>query len=122
MGKLFLSFLNSDERQRLLTTGPLHTYTENTITDPMRLEEELARIRDTSVSTDNQEFLAGVVCVAVPIRSPNGTVVAGLAVSAPAARMSLNRGLQHVPLLRSAAKKIEATLADHKIGRSTPTQ
>jgi IclR family acetate operon transcriptional repressor len=122
MGKLFLSFLTFDQRQRLLTTSPLHTYTENTITDPMRLEEELARIRDTGVSTDNQEFLAGVVCVAVPIRSPNGSVVAGLAVSAPAARMSLNRGLQHVPLLRSAATKIEATLADHKIGRSTPTQ
>ena len=119
MGKLFLSFLTTEQRQRLLTSSPLHAYTENTITDPIRLEEEFARIRELSISTDNQEFLAGVICVAVPVRSPNGSVVAALAISAPAARMSLNRGLQHVPLLRNAAAKIEATLADQKLERTS---
>lgn len=119
MGKLFLSFLTPERSKRLLSTNPLHTYTENTITDPIRLEEEFARIRELGISTDNQEFLAGVVCVAVPVRS-NGTVVAALAISAPAARMSLNRGLQHVPLLRNAAAKIEATLADQKPQTASP--
>jgi DNA-binding IclR family transcriptional regulator len=118
MGKLFLSFLTPEQRRRLLTASPLHTYTENTITEPMRLEEELVRIRESGISTDNQEFLAGVVCVAVPVHSLNGRVVAGVAVSAPAARMSLDRGLQHVPLLRNAAMKIEATMADQKLERS----
>jgi DNA-binding IclR family transcriptional regulator len=118
MGKLFLSFLTPEQRRRLLTASPLHTYTENTITEPMRLEEELVRIRESGISTDNQEFLAGVVCVAVPVHSLNGRVVAGVAVSAPAARMSLDRGLQHVPLLRNAAMKIEATMADQKLKRS----
>jgi DNA-binding IclR family transcriptional regulator len=115
MGKLFLSFLSPEQRRRLLSTTPLHSYTESTITDPVRLEEEFNRIRESNISTDNQEFLAGVVCVAVPIRSSNGNVVAALAISAPAARMSLNRGLQHVPLLRNAAAKLEATLADQKL-------
>jgi IclR family transcriptional regulator, acetate operon repressor len=115
MGKLFLSFLNPEQRRRLLTSAPLHSYTENTITDPARLEEEFARIRELNISTDNQEFLAGVVCVAAPIRSSNGNVVAGIAISAPVARMSLNRGLQYVPLLRTAAAKIEAMLAEQKL-------
>jgi DNA-binding IclR family transcriptional regulator len=122
MGKLFLSFLTPEQRRRLLATTPLHTYTESTITDPVRLEEEFTRIRETNISTDDQEFLAGVVCVAVPIRSSNGNVVAALAISAPVARMSLNRGLQHVPLLRNAATKIEATLADQKLEKNSLDQ
>jgi DNA-binding IclR family transcriptional regulator len=119
MGKLFLSFLDSEQRQQLLTTSPLHTYTENTITDPIRLEEEFNRIRELGISTDNQEFLAGVICVAVPVRAQNGSVVAALAISAPVARMTLNRALQHAPLLRNAAAKIEATLADRKRGETS---
>lgn len=109
MGKLFLSHLAPERRRQLLTAAPLHNYTEHTLTDPVRLEAELAQIRADEVSTDNQEFLAGVVCVAVPVRAPNGNVAAALAVSAPVARMSLKRALQFVPLLRAAADQISAT-------------
>jgi IclR family acetate operon transcriptional repressor len=116
MGKLFLSFVPPEQRRRLLTATPLHHYTEHTITDPALLEGELERIRATEVSTDNQEFLAGVVCVAVPVRAPNGSVAAGLAVSAPLARMSLKRATQCVPLLRAAAEK----MADALWGEAEP--
>lgn len=112
MGKLFLSFLEPAQRKKLLTTMPLHHYTEHTITDPVQLELELEQIRATEVSTDNQEFLAGVVCVAVPVRAPNGSVAAGLAVSAPLARMSLKRAIQCVPLLRAAAEQMAETFGE----------
>jgi IclR family acetate operon transcriptional repressor len=116
MGKLFLSFVPPEPRRRLLTAAPLHHYTEHTITDPDLLEVEFGRIRSTEVSTDNQEFLAGVVCVAVPVKAPNGSVAAGLAVSAPLARMSLKRAMQCVPLLRAAAEK----MADALWGEAEP--
>lgn len=109
MGKLFLSYLGPDQRGRLLAAAPLHTYTEHTLTDLVRLEVEFERIRTLEVSTDNQEFLAGVVCVAVPVRAPNRAVAAALAVSAPVARMSLERALNFVPLLQNAAEQISAT-------------
>ncbi|MCU4161823.1 IclR family transcriptional regulator [Acidiphilium sp. AL] len=112
MGKLFLSFLPSEKRRRVLGKGPLYRYTPNTIIELPDLEQEFEKIRASGISTDNQEFLAGVVCVAVPIREPNGNVVAAIAVSAPAARMSLDRGLEHVPLLFEAAHRIEGTFWD----------
>jgi DNA-binding IclR family transcriptional regulator len=56
--------------------------------------------------------LAGVVCVAVPVRSPGGQRVAALAISAPLARMSLKQGLQHVPLLQATADRLTATIDD----------
>lgn len=112
MGKLFLSFMTSEQRGRLLQAAPLHHYTEHTITDPVLLEHELIKIREAEVSIDNQEFLAGVVCVAVPVRAPSGAVAAGIAVSAPLARMSLKRATQCIPLLRAAAEQMAETLLD----------
>ena len=110
MGKLFLSQLPAQKRAALLRSIPLYRYTENSITDAALLEIELEKIRTTDVSVDNQEFLAGVVCVAVPVCLPNKQPVAALAVSAPLARMSLKEGLQHVPLLQAAADQLAATI------------
>lgn len=110
MGKLFLSQLPAQRRSLLLRSIPLYRYTETTITDPACLETELENIRATQVSIDNQEFLAGVVCVAVPVCDPDGQPVAAVAVSAPLARMSVQQGLQHVTLLQAAANKLTVTI------------
>jgi IclR family transcriptional regulator, acetate operon repressor len=110
MGKLFLSLLPARKRQLLLRTLPLDRYTDNTLCDVAALEREIEKIRETRVSTDNQEFLTGVVCVAVPVRGPNGQPVAALAISAPLARMTLERGLQYVPLLQNAAARLSETI------------
>ena len=118
MGKLFLSQLPAAKRATVLRSIPLYRYTENTFTDLGQLQTELERIRSTGVSCDNQEFLAGVVCVAVPVRAPNGQAVAAIAVSAPLARMSMQQGLQHVPLMQAAAERLAATIDDEKRGRN----
>lgn len=115
MGKLFLSLLPAQKRALVLRSMPLYRYTENTLTDLARLETELERIRASGVSCDNQEFLAGVVCVAVPVHAPSGQAVAAIAVSAPLARMTVQQGLQHVPLLKAAAERLAATIDDEKL-------
>ena len=115
MGKLFLSLMPTKKCVLLLRSMPLYRYTENTITDAARLEAELENIRSAGVSTDNQEFLAGVVCVAVPVRDTNKQSVAALAVSAPLARMTLQQGLQHVPLLQAAAEQLTVTIDEADI-------
>ena len=115
MGKLFLSLMPVKKCALLLRSIPLYRYTGNTITDAARLEAELENIRSAEVSTDNQEFLAGVVCVAVPVRDNNKQPVAALAVSAPLARMTLQQGLQHVPLLQAAAEQLTLTIDEADI-------
>jgi IclR family acetate operon transcriptional repressor len=114
MGKLFLSLLPAQKRALMLRSIPLYRYTENTFTDVGRLEEELEKIHVAGVSVDDQEFLAGVVCVAVPVHGPRKQPVAALAISAPLARMSLQQGITHIPLLQAAAKQLAATLDDDK--------
>jgi IclR family acetate operon transcriptional repressor len=112
MGKIFLSQLPKEKCALLLRAGPLYRYTENTITAVPALEVELERIRAAGVSTDNQEFLAGVVCVAVPVSIASARPAAALAISAPTARMSLQQALTHLPKVRAAADRLSQTIAE----------
>lgn len=105
-GKLFLAHMTAKKRHRLLYGARLKRYTAKTVTDPARLEPELARIRKTRISTDDEGFLAGLVSVAVPVLGRNRRIIGTVAVHAPTARMSLRRALTHVGLLKRAASDL----------------
>ena len=108
-GKLFLSQLPRPKRRALLENLILSRQTEKTITDIDMLEAELDRVKASQVAVDNEEYLAGLVCVAVPITLKNGQTCASLAVQAPVARLSVARALEYVPLLNRAAERMAAT-------------
>jgi IclR family transcriptional regulator, KDG regulon repressor len=67
--------------------GPLHALTPATIVDPLRLIEEIARIRDEGVAYDDEEATPGLSCVAVPILGYGGKAVAALSVSTSTGRL-----------------------------------
>ena len=117
-GKLLLAYGPASLRQRILATSPFVTYTANTITAPGALARELEKIRRQGYSEDNEEFLTGVCCLAVPVRNRRAEVVAGLAVMAPSARLPLDKARQHLPDLRACAEAISAELPP-KVRRSS---
>jgi DNA-binding IclR family transcriptional regulator len=111
IGKLLLAQLSAAALDAQLANGPLTRYTATTITDARRLRGELARIRRQGYSTDNQEFMSGVVCIAVPVSGPrNGGVCAGLAISAAEARLTLAGVRRFLPDLRKAATRLARSL------------
>ena len=67
IGKLYLALAASARRRRLLQSLELRRFTDSTITDSVRLDAELRQIRKEQVSFDRQEYLVGVVCMAVPV-------------------------------------------------------
>ncbi|MGH6982285.1 MAG: IclR family transcriptional regulator, partial [Stellaceae bacterium] len=71
IGKLYLALTPSSRRRRLLQSLELNRFTDRTITDRARLDVELQQIRKEKVSFDREEYLAGVVCVAVPVIGKN---------------------------------------------------
>lgn len=107
IGKLLVAHLPSRTRKRLLETTPLRAYTDNTLTSTAALEDEFKRIRRDGYATNNEENLAGLIALAVPIYDGDGRVVAGLALHAPMARMDLARAAEQLPLLRSVAAKLQ---------------
>lgn len=108
-GKLFLSQLPRKYRLKLIHSTPLKRYTDNTITDAVLLEHELEQVRVQQLATDNEEFLAGTTCMAVPVRDQNGRLCASVAVQAPTARLPLKQLLQHLPALQRAAISLSTT-------------
>lgn len=111
IGKLLLSQMPEKSLAGYLSSGQLARYTPTTITDTRRLTEELKRIHKQGYSTDSQEFMSGVVCVAVPVHGPNGQVCAGIAISAAEARLTLKRATNYLPELREAARQLSRSLA-----------
>lgn len=109
-GKLLLALLPKATRERLAGQLALPRFTDTTITDPKRFAAELARIRARRYATDDQEYHAGLVCVAVPVTDRAGRACAAIAVQAPVSRMPLERALGHLPSLRRAAAAIAETL------------
>lgn len=116
-GKLFLAMLSRAKRAKLLDNLPLHRYTEKTITDRGKLELELERMRRDKVGTDNEEYLTGLVCVAVLVLSRDENPCASVAVHAPVARMSMDKALTHVPALRRAAVALTQTYQEDEVAR-----
>jgi len=109
-GKLFLATMPKARRAALLAAAPLERHAPATIVDPAALERELEALRRRDLGIDHEEYMAGLVAVAVPVRDRRGRVVAAIAVHAPAARMSLDAALAHVGEMRDAASRIASTL------------
>jgi len=110
-GKLLLALLPAARRERIVAALDLARHTGRTIVDRRRLAAELARVRRERLATDDEEYLAGLVCVAVPVATPSGRVVASVAVHAPVARMPLAAALGHRARLERAARELGATFA-----------
>ncbi len=102
-GKLFLAQMSLAQRRRTLAGLPLERYTAATITDTALLEAELARVRHDGYALDREEFLPGLLCVAVAVPNPEGRASLGVAVQAPAIRFTEERALQVLPALQRAA-------------------
>ena len=87
VGKLFLA---ADDPQRVrayATRTGLSGHTKNSLTQLPALERELSKVRQYGVAHDNEELELGVRCMAAGIYDDQGTLVAGLSISAPAGQL-----------------------------------
>lgn len=108
-GKLLLAHLPAAQRKALLETVPLTRYTSTTLSSQAALDAEFKHIRKDGYAVDAEEFVEGLVCVAVPVRGPDGHLRSAVALQAPVARMSLVQALEKLPRLQAAAQALERT-------------
>jgi DNA-binding IclR family transcriptional regulator len=91
MGKALLAGLTDAELGERYPDSALPVRTAHTIGTVTALRQELARIRRSGHSIDNEELEAGLRCVAAPVFSPEGTVDASISISGPAQRLTRDR-------------------------------
>lgn len=106
VGKLFLA---ADDPQRVrayATRTGLSGHTKNSLTQLPALERELSKVRQCGNARDNEELELGVRCMAAGIYDDQGTLLAGLSISAPAGRLEE----EWLPKLQATAGEISNTL------------
>jgi IclR family transcriptional regulator, acetate operon repressor len=114
-GKLFLALMPPAKRDLVLGQIKLERLTENTVIDRSEMLKELNAIRRDRYALDREEFMSGLVCLAVPIYLQKGrsrACVAALAIQAPVTRISHADLLSRLPTLQRAAEMLAATLTD----------
>lgn len=121
-GKIFLAQMSPAQRKRLLAHVPLTAYTPKTLTGFDALEAEIARVKRDGHAFDNEEFLPGLLCLAVGVPNPNGKSNLAIALQAPVMRMTADKALQCLPALQRAARTLAAIDADAPRGESRTAQ
>ncbi|MFQ3236556.1 MAG: IclR family acetate operon transcriptional repressor [Paraglaciecola sp.] len=105
-GKLYLSSLPKQRRQKIISHLPLRQYARNTIVDAQALEAELVAIKNRKISTDNEEFVDGMVACGVAVLDHDNKLCACLFIHAPVLRKSLKQLMGYSDILHAAALEL----------------
>lgn len=105
-GKVFLAQMTPAQRHRLLAHAPLERCTPNTLTDAAGLERELKRVRRDGFAIDDEEFLPGLICLAVRVPAVDRPSNLCVAVQAPIVRLGASRARALLPALQRAAQAL----------------
>ena len=111
-GKVFLANLSSSERRRIVGSLKFESKTQNTITSYEDFMRELMDVKKNAVGFDNEEFVEGMIAIAVPVYDGRGRYHASLAFHGPTSRMSLDDMLGFKDDLQLAARELTDILFD----------
>jgi len=121
LGKAMLAF--GDRETVESACRQLRPLTPNTIVSPRLLVRELQTVQEHGVAFDRDEAAPGLTCVAAPVLSWDGRVIAAVSVSGPTRRF---RPTGSVAMVRQAAAAIARALQQsptisHRQGMASQT-
>lgn len=102
-GKLLLAFQDTAYTDKILKEQ-LVACTTSTITNPLKLREEMQKIRVNGFSYSKDELTEGVSSLAVPVRDYTNSVVASIALVGATSRFTTKKINDWVPMLLQASK------------------
>ena len=111
MGRVLLASLRPAELDAFFEQADFVARTSYTVTEPARLRELIAEVRQNGHALVDQELEVGLRSIAVPIRNQAGRVLGAMNVSGHASRTSADDLRQRVlPPLLTAAEGIRSAL------------
>lgn len=105
-GKLYLSTLGGQQVDRYLRSLMLERRAAGTLTDPLAIKQEVAQIRRQGYSLDREEFIDGMIAVAVGVFDRQKRLAATLAFHAPVQRLNLEQAVTHLDAMHRAAEEL----------------
>ena len=109
-GKCFLSSLNKRERNGILSSLKLEALTEKTHVTIEALIQELNQIKKQGYALDREEFMEGMIAIAVPIKDKEDRFIGALAFHGPTQRISIENAIARKEILLKASQKLREHL------------
>lgn len=111
IGKALLSTLPPQEARQRLSSVALPQLTENTVTDVDQLMKKIERVHDLGFAIDDEEFITGCRCVAVPLTTMDETSIASaISVTMPKIRTDDSWPHSLYPALQVARRRIRSIM------------
>ncbi len=109
-GKCFMGSLSQRARRSFVASLNLERLTPSTLTREDALLDELEEIAGRGYALDREEFMEGMVAIAVPVTDDAGRFVAALAFHGPTQRISLDDAVARKEVLQQAARRLSSAL------------
>jgi len=110
-GKVFLAYMSSEERGKLLDSLDFKKYTPKTITDKKKLCDELNNIIRRGYAVDDEEHNQGIMCVGAPIKDYQGKVSTAISIIGLAGSIK-NKGVQKLgDIIKEKAHQISQKMS-----------
>jgi IclR family KDG regulon transcriptional repressor len=110
LGKVMLAGLSEEEARRRLSPVQLPRFTPNTIVELDALLAALGLVRQRGYAIDNEEYVIGCRCIAMPVRDADGRVIAAMSVSIPTPRYSEELAARTHEALGTAVEELSRRL------------
>jgi acetyl-CoA synthetase len=111
LGKIYLAEVPEDGWPPYLQTSTLKRFSRFTLTSRNDLRHNLQAVRERGLAFDREEFAEGGCCLAVPVRDPDGRLIAALGISVPTRRFQ-----NQLPTLAKVLRDV-GLAASQEIGR-----
>lgn len=110
VGKAILARLPEAEARKIWDATNIQRFTDQTITNYTRMEQEMKTIVQNGYALDNEEHEQGVRCVAAAVCDYSDTPQYAISVSAPSTRMNEQRIQTLAPMVIRAAAELSRLL------------
>jgi len=90
-GKALVAHLDPQRRAQIMSAMEMAAFTDNTIAHRSTFAAALEEVRAVGYAIDDEEFVAGLRCVAAPIFDETGLPAAAVSISGPSARIDRAR-------------------------------
>lgn len=109
-GKTFMAAMTPKARTAFVHALSLEARTDKTHVTSESLLKELKETARRGYALDNQEFVDGMIAIAVPIRDPQGRFAAALAFHGPVQRLSIDDAVRRKDVLTEGARRLTEVL------------
>lgn len=105
-GKVFMASLAPKARRAFVGGLSLQKLTQQTLTDRDALMDDLAQSARRGYALDEEEFMDGMVAIAVPVLDLKGRYLASLAFHGPSQRISIAAAVERKDVLQDGARRL----------------